>query len=259
MEAAFTAVNKQPREIVKPMAAGASILILAVIGLLGLFCFYGLRPCLERAGWNEYAAYLASLSAVFLAMLACSVIAFLLEGNERTWRGFLHRTRLKRVSWRVLAWALGLGLVMFGSTLVFSPLIARAVSGGLLPMPADIPDYINPVAQMSLAQVKAQLVAQGVLPLIPFALLLNILAEEIFWRGMVFPRQELMWGNRTFLIHGTIWAFSHLFQYWLLPPILVGSVALAYVYQRTGNTWTGVLAHLLNNALPFVLMIVFVP
>jgi len=258
VDTAFTAIDARSNNRVKPMAAGESILILAVIGLLGLLCFYGLRPYLEHKGWNSYPAYLSSLSVVFVVMLAWSLLAFLLEGNERTWEGFLRRTHLRRVSWRVLAWSLGLGLVMFASTLILSPLIARAVSGGLLPLPAGIPDYINPVEQLSIAQVKARLVAHGVLPLIPIVLVLNILAEEVFWRGMIFPRQELVYGKRTFLIHGTIWAFSHLFQYWLLPPILVGSVALAYVYQRTGNTWTGILAHLLNNGLPFVLMFVLV-
>jgi membrane protease YdiL (CAAX protease family) len=143
---------------------------------------------------------------------------------------------------------------MFSSTLIFSPLISRAILGGFLPIPQGIPDYVNPLKQLSIAQVKAQLVAQGAVPLIPIVLLLNIFGEEIFWRGMVFPRQELRHGRRTFLIHGAIWAFSHLFQYWLLLPILISSVALAYVYQRTRNTWAGILAHMLNNALPFVIM-----
>jgi membrane protease YdiL (CAAX protease family) len=148
---------------------------------------------------------------------------------------------------------------MFSATLVFSPLISRAVSSGWLPIPAGIPDYLHPLKQLSIAEIRAELVAQGAVPLIPVALLLNILAEEIFWRGMVFPRQELAHGSRTFLVHGLIWALSHLFQYWLLAPILVSSVALAYVYQRTGNTWSGILAHMLNNAAPFIIMLILVP
>jgi membrane protease YdiL (CAAX protease family) len=258
VELALPARNVQPNDRVKPMPVWESILILVVISLLGILCFYGLRPYLEQMGWNEYTAYLASLSLVFLVMLVWSALAFFLEGNGRTWEAFLRRTRMDRFSPGVLAWSIGLGLLMFASTLIFSPLISRAISGGFLPIPQGIPDYINPVKQLSIAQVKAQLVAQGVVPLIPIVLLLNIFGEEIFWRGMVFPRQELKHGRPTFLIHGAIWAFSHLFQYWLMLPILISSVALAYVYQRTRNTWAGILAHMLNNALPFVIMFLVV-
>lgn len=126
-------------------------------------------------------------------------------------------------------------------------------------MPLGIPDYVNPMIQMSVAAIRAQLLSQGVLPLIPIVLALNILGEEVFWRGMVLPRQGLRHGQRTFLVHGAIWALSHAFQYWLLPPILVGSVTLAYLVQRTKNTWVGILAHLLNNALPLAIVVLFAP
>lgn len=157
----------------------------------------------------------------------------------------------------MLLWGIGLGLIMFLSTAAFSPLLSRAVAGGLLPLPEGIPDYINPAQQKSVALVKEQFVAQGVLPLIPIVLVLNIAAEELFWRGMVFPRQELKHGNRTYLVHGLIWALTHAFQYWLLPPILIGSLALAYLVQRHRTTWVSVAAHLVNNGLPLILMLLF--
>jgi membrane protease YdiL (CAAX protease family) len=255
IDIALSATDVQQRNRIRPMPVWESVLILVVISLLGILCFYVIRPYLEQAGWSEYSAYLSSSSIVFLVMLAWSALAFLREGNERTWDSFLRRTRMNRLSPGVLGWSVGLGLLMFSSTLIFSPLISRAISGGILPIPQGIPDYLHPVKQLSIAQIKAQLMAQGVVPLIPIVLLLNIFGEEIFWRGIVFPRQELTHGDRTFLIHGAMWALSHLFQYWLLLPILISSVALAYAYQRTRNTWVGILAHMLNNATPFLIMI----
>jgi membrane protease YdiL (CAAX protease family) len=243
------------KETIRPIPVGQSALVMLVVALLACAGFYGLRPFLERAGLNPYAAYLVSLSVPLAVLLIWSVVAYRAEGNPWTWRAYLQRNRLERPGKATVAWALGVGLAMFLSTVVFSPLIARAVANGLLPLPQVIPDYINPLKQQSVGALKAQFVSAGVLPLIPFVLALNILAEELFWRGIVFPRQELRHGRHTFLVHAVLWALAHAFQYWLLLPIFVGSLALAYAVQRTRSTWVGILAHLLNNALPFIVML----
>jgi len=240
------------------MRAGESAAVFLAITLLGAASFYLLRPWLERAGWASYPAYLASLSVVFLVLLAWAAAAYFAEGQPRTLKAFLERCRLGPIRRRVILRGLGLGFVMFLLTAASSPLLSRAVSAGLLPLPAGIPDYLNPAKQQSLALLKEQFVSQGILPWIPIILILNIGAEELFWRGMVFPRQELQHGRRTFVVHGLLWAFTHLFQYWMLPPILVGSLALAWTVQRTRSTWVGVVAHLVNNGLPFLLML-FLP
>lgn len=242
-------------QAVKPMPVWESVLIGAIVAGLGIICFYYIRPELEQAGLSEYAAYLLSLSIVFVVLLIWSLAAFFLEGNPRTFAGFLQRTRLNHLAPRWLAWSVGLGLVMFLSTIIFSPIMAKLISNGFIPLPAGIPDYINPLEQLSISAVKAQLMAQGVLPFIPIVLILNIFGEEIFWRGMVLPRQELRHGRNTFWMHGVIWALTHLFQYWLMIPIIIGSIALAYVVQRTKSTWISIFAHVLNNALPFIIMI----
>jgi membrane protease YdiL (CAAX protease family) len=244
---------------VRPMRSRESAVVFLAITLLGAACFYLLRPWLERTGWASYPAYLASLSGAFVIMLIWSAIAYGAEGRPWTWRAFLARTRLAPAHPKGLLWGLGLGTLMFLLTAVFSPLLSRAISAGLLPLPAGIPDYLNPSQQQSLAVVKQQFIEQGILPWIPIVLILNIAAEEIFWRGMVFPRQELQHGRRTFVVHGLIWAFSHLFQYWMLPPILVGSLALAWTVQHTRSSWVGVVGHLVNNGLPFLLMLFLAP
>ncbi|UCF60135.1 MAG: CPBP family intramembrane metalloprotease [Anaerolineaceae bacterium] len=242
----------------QPMPMWESAIILVVITLLGIFCFYGVRPYLEKIGFNGYSAYLYSISIVFIVMILWSVIAYIREGNQISLKAFLNRTRLNRFRPNVIVWSFGLGLLMFLSTALFSPLISRSISGGFLPIPNGIPDYINPMKQQSISTIKNQLISNEVLLLIPVVLLLNIVGEELFWRGMIFPRQEIIHGNRTYLVHGAIWALSHLFQYWLLLPIFVGSIALSFAIQQTKNTWVGIIAHVVNNALPLVIMI-FIP
>jgi membrane protease YdiL (CAAX protease family) len=241
--------------VLKPMPIWESALIGAVIAGLGVVCFHFLRPQFERAGLGEYAAYLLSLSIVFMALLTWSFIAFLREGHHHTLTDFLQRTRLDCLVKRWLVWSVGLGLVMFLATMIFSPIMAQLISRGALPLPGSIPDYLNPLQQRSIAGIRSQLVSQGVLLLIPLILILNIISEEIFWRGIVLPRQELTHGRNAFWVHGVIWALTHLFQYWLLIPILIGSITLAYTIQRTKCTWIGIIAHLLNNGIPFIIMI----
>lgn len=219
-------------------------------------CFYYLRPLLEKLGLNEYASYLISLSLGLIVILIWAFLSYLTEENNRTFKDFLVRVRLNHLIPKWHYWALGLAILMFLSTVVFSPVLSWLISHNIIPLPQNVPDYINPVQQFSIGKVKEQFINQGVILLIPFVLIINILSEEIFWRGIILPRQELRHGKNAFWIHGIIWAFAHLFQYWLLLPILLGSIALAYVIQRTKCTWISIVAHLLNNGLPFLFMAV---
>ena len=253
-----TESNIQINPKLRPMPLWESLLVFFLITLLMIFCFYIVRPSFEALGLNEYAAYLLSLSIVGIVMLVWTFIALFLEGNLKNRDTFLNRLRLAKLNPGLMGWSAGLGLLMLLSTVIFSPLISRLISDGLMPIPDQIPDYINPLKQLSVSQIKGQLISQGVVVLIPIVLILNIFGEELFWRGYVFPRQELRHGKTTFLIHGLIWGFTHLFQYWLIFPILLGSFALSYLVQRTKNTWICILAHMVNNGLPFIIMI-FIP
>jgi len=239
---------------VKPISIGMSILIGVIIAGIGMVCFYYLRPLLEKSGLSEYQAYFISLSIGLIVILMWAVLLYLSEGKNRTFKDFLIRVRLNHFKPNWFYWALALAIIMFLSTVIFSPILSALISDNVIPLPNDIPDYLNPVRQQTIVKVKEQLINQGVIPLIPVVLIINILGEEIFWRGIILPRQELRHGKNAFWIHGIIWAFTHLFQYWFLLPILIGSIALAYIIQRTKCTWISIVAHLLNNGFPFLIM-----
>jgi membrane protease YdiL (CAAX protease family) len=74
--------------------------------------------------------------------------------------------------------------------------------------------------------------------------LLNIFGEEILWRGVVLPRQELAFGQWAWMINGLGWMAFHLafgpaLMILLAPIILI----LPYIVQRRGNSWVGVILH----------------
>ena len=93
---------------------------------------------------------------------------------------------------------------------------------------------------------------------IAFSLLvvIQVLAEEFWWRGYIFSRQELTYGTWTWPIHGTLWAAFHFVFYpWnlVIDPFFCNTVA--FVVQRTKSTWTGLILHLLYNSVTPVTLV----
>jgi membrane protease YdiL (CAAX protease family) len=83
--------------------------------------------------------------------------------------------------------------------------------------------------------------------------LLNIMGEEIVWRGVILPRQELVFGKKAWIIHGIFWGIFHIAFGWqllltLLPVIFIQS----YVVQRRKNSWIGVVIHAVINGPSFI-------
>ena len=73
---------------------------------------------------------------------------------------------------------------------------------------------------------------------------LNIMSEEILWRGTMFPRQEIAFGKRTWFFHGIGWGLFHIaFGWQLLVTLLPILFIQSYVVQRRKNTWVGVVIH----------------
>lgn len=73
---------------------------------------------------------------------------------------------------------------------------------------------------------------------------LNIIGEEFLWRGVMLPRQEIVFGKYTWVIHGFGWSIFHIAFGWqllitLLPLIFIQS----YVLQKTKNSWVGIIIH----------------
>ena len=78
----------------------------------------------------------------------------------------------------------------------------------------------------------------------------NIAGEELWWRGYVLPRQELAFGKATWVIHGIFWSAFHLFMqptFWDTVRMSITGVGLAFVAQRTRNTWPGIVGHSFGN------------
>ena len=86
-------------------------------------------------------------------------------------------------------------------------------------------------------------------------LLFNVIGEELWWRGIILPRQELTHGNRTWMVHGLLWTAFHAFKWWDLVGLLPVCLLIAFISQRTKNNWPALIAHLLFNGLALYLVV----
>lgn len=241
-----------------PMPLWETIMVFAYTMISGFVMFYWFRPYLEAQGVSEMRAYLIAVNLVLMSMFVWALVAFRIETGGFEWRRLVKRFRLGKLTWKMALWAIVLSVIMLGGETVFIPLMSRVVENGLITIPDSLPVYLNPTMHTSLSDMKAQFAREGVFPWIPLVLFFNIFGEEFLWRGYLLPRQELTHGKHTWVLHGLLWGLSHAFQYWLLPPIFLHTMVLSYVVQRMKNTWIGIIAHAINNSLPFLVLLLLI-
>ncbi|MDH4122327.1 MAG: CPBP family intramembrane metalloprotease [Deltaproteobacteria bacterium] len=84
-----------------------------------------------------------------------------------------------------------------------------------------------------------------------YVLTLNILVEDLYFRAWMLPRMGWM-GKWAWVVNGTLFAFYHTFQLWLLPVLLLGSLGFAFIVWKTRSVIPSLVAHLLLNLMNLV-------
>jgi membrane protease YdiL (CAAX protease family) len=216
-----------------PLPAAAALGIFAGAGVLLFVVTHGMIPWLTRATGVDPVLwwFAAGGLGVFLPLLVAAALLLRAEGHDlgmATWRGRLRFRRMDRGDW---AWGVGglaavaawTGAVHFALDTLAGPFDANPAFMRLEPLGPD----------------RYWILAAW----LPFWLL-NIMGEEVLWRGVLLPRQEAASGRWAWWVHGCGWLLFHLAFGWqllilLLPIILI----LPWVVQRRGNSWIGVLIH----------------
>ncbi len=162
------------------------------------------------------------------------VAAFLLLQQEealaqpRHWSERLRFRRLDRGDW---LWGLG-ALMVIGAATAMLQLVLEALLGAAPGQPPFL--SLDPLTSERYWILGVWL---------PFWVL-NIMGEEILWRGVALPRQEVAFGRRAWMVHGVGWTLFHLAFGWQLVVMLLPILfVLPYVVQRRQNSWLGVLIH----------------
>lgn len=241
----------------KPMAFGLSLLYFGAPALVFVIGFHAVMPWLIERGVLPYYAYLIALGVPLAFMLLASLLWLRLEGRSLDWPTLRDRFRLRpmtRQSWGWSALALLFGSVVgYGLMTVVSNFLMQR---GVIPIPSGLPAFVSPLS-MTDPGVYDEAVGGlrgNWLPFIGMLIIFffNILGEEFWWRGVVLPRQELAFGQQTWIVHGTMWAFFHVFKWWDVLNLLPICLAIAFVCSRQKSTTPGIVIHGVTNGIAFL-------
>ena len=242
----------------KPMGLGISLLYFGIPALLFVFGFWVLMPWFINLGIMPYYAYMLGLGIPLVILSLASILWLKLEGCEINRDSIKDRFRLKRMDGK--AWLWSLGTLLVGSVIGFglvSQFSSWLIAQGVIPIPDSIPAFMSPktlTEPMTVYNEATGGLRGNWLPFIGMAITLffNIVGEEFWWRGMVLPRQELAFGKWTWVIHGVMWAFFHIFKWWDVLNLLPITLSLAFVCSRLKNTTPGIVIHSITNGIALI-------
>ncbi|MBD3290665.1 CPBP family intramembrane metalloprotease [candidate division KSB1 bacterium] len=218
---------------------------LAIFGGAGLFLYletHFLIPYLSAiTGWEPIIFwFLVAGLGIFFPMIIAAIIITQAEGTIRKAHFWKERLRFRKMTtsdWRWGIWGI-LGIVA----------ASGAVTGLLELFAGEVRHQPPFMAFEPLTPDRYWLL----LIWLPYWLL-NIMGEEILWRGTILPGQELIFGKRAWIYHGFFWGIFHIAFGWQLLATLFPMLFIqSYIVQKRQNTWLGVLIHAAINGPSFL-------
>ena len=233
---------------------------LSIVGILlafslpsagGLVFFHLILPATVDAGLPVLVAWSLVASAGLFIILAAG---FLLIRREAASLGIplTSRMALQRMPRRRALIAGGILVLGFLLAAGAAQLVVPLVDAVRFTIPDYMPVFLNPGIDPTTADM--EVISPGldlkgayfVFPLIAMVLLVNILAEEFYFRAWIMPKLA-KYGRWSWVINGTMFALYHTFQLWLFPTLIVSSLTFAFVFYWTRSLWPGLIGHLFFN------------
>ncbi len=169
-----------------------------------------LIPYLSRTTGQETILFwfIVAGLGIFTPLIITAILILRAEGYKLTKSTWIGRLRFRKITKADFIWCL-VGLLLAGT---FSVIVMKGLE-------AIIGKFDHSPAFMSFEPLTA---GRYWLLLVwaPYWIL-NIMGEELLWRGVMLPRQEIAFGKYTWLIHGFGWGLFHVAFGWQLLVTLI--------------------------------------
>jgi membrane protease YdiL (CAAX protease family) len=244
----------------KPMGLGVSLLLFGIPSAILTISIYYFMQHFHKVGMSDFLNFYLTLVLPLALMLVAALAAYKLEGRSFTWKALAERFRLRPMTGRDWIYTI---VLFLASALCYGGLGFTAkwlIQFKVFAPPEFLIPAVDPrVPQSFVTDVFMGIPLKGQWWIAVFyfvALVFNIVGEEFWWRGYVLPRQEVVFGKWTWVVHGVLWTLFHVFWKWNLIVLLPGCLMLSYVVSVRKNTWIGIITHMLLNSIPLVGIII---
>ena len=258
------ALTRDSSELVPPLnpiSFLTTVLLFAVPAAVFSLSLLVLLPALMRRGFSLFFIFNFTFLLPLAMLLLASFAGLKLEGRLLTWTAMRERLRLGRLPRYGWLWVAGLSVFeILGSMLEGYVFQVSPTSLHLYTPPKEFSEFMGALYSGGKEFMGIPLHGQWwVFFYVLFGLLVfNIFGEELWWRGYILPRQELAQGKWTWVIHGLLWDGFHIFYHqtaWSFLAYLPVTLSIAFVCQKTKNTWPGIISHTVANAaLPVIIL-----
>jgi Type II CAAX prenyl endopeptidase Rce1-like len=229
-----------PSRALTPMPPWQTALFFGIPTVLIALGFLVLLPALQGQSMSRMVAF-TLVDVVFVGGLApAALIAMALEGRPLNWVSVRTRLRLKPITNANWNWLLFGILAFVGTYYAGIWLVGTLVKQFGL----TFPDTTYPVDAGSTLNRVLWFVN----------IVVGLVSEELWWRGYVLPRQELVHGQRTWILHGLLWALVHVgYSGWFSIALVIPSLVLSFIAQGLRSTSPGLAMQAVLNIMNVIL------
>ena len=227
----------------KPIGLAYSTALFVIPGLVTALLYTFGFDYVQTLGYSASNAMMLVAAASFVMLFVQFAILYTAEGNAWSFDALATRLRFRRMTGWQWFWTFIVFLFVTGAYLGIFYLGVVQAYASVFPLPdwyRAVPGDVVGVYWLIGARLGL--------------LLINVMAEELLWRGFILPRQEITHGRWTFLIHGVQWTLYHIMKPWEMLMLLPGCIAYAILATWSKNIVPGIMVHFLFNGLGVVLL-----